>query len=67
MVKSNEKGIPHINQTKLSYDTATKEVESNDLKYKKSGDKMGRLYKINPTCPHCGEEHECWTIRLKDE
>ena len=26
-----------------------------------------RLYKINPTCPHCGEEHEYWTIRLTDE
>ena len=28
---------------------------------------MGRLYKINPTCPYCGEEHEYWTIRLTDE
>ncbi len=28
---------------------------------------MGRLYRINPSCPHCGEEHEYWTIRLTDE
>lgn len=28
---------------------------------------MGRLYKVNPTCPGCGEEHLYWTIRLTDE
>ena len=28
---------------------------------------MGRLYKINPPCPHCGEEHDYWTIRLTNE
>ena len=28
---------------------------------------MGRLYKINPTCPQCHEEHIWWHIRLTDE
>lgn len=28
---------------------------------------MGRLYRINPTCPHCHEEHITWNIRLADE
>lgn len=28
---------------------------------------MGRMYRINPTCPHCGEQHEYWEIRLTDE
>ena len=26
-----------------------------------------RKYRINPTCPNCGEEHCCWTITLSDE
>ena len=26
-----------------------------------------RQYKINPTCPHCGEEHCCWNITLTNE
>ena len=24
-------------------------------------------YRINPTCPICGEEHERWVITLSDE
>ena len=28
---------------------------------------MHRLYKINPTCPDCGEEHLYWQIELTDE
>lgn len=28
---------------------------------------MQRLYKINPTCPGCGEEHLYWKIELTDE
>lgn len=28
---------------------------------------MQRLYKINPTCLGCGEEHLYWTIELTDE
>ena len=28
---------------------------------------MGGLYKINPLCPHCGEEHEYWTIRCSKD
>lgn len=29
--------------------------------------KMGRLYKVNPPCPYCDEEHIYWTIKLTDE
>ena len=28
---------------------------------------MGRLYKINPPCPKCHEEHNWWHIQLTDE
>ena len=28
---------------------------------------MQRLYKINPTCPGCGEEHLYWQVGLTDE
>lgn len=28
---------------------------------------MGRMYRINPMCPHCGEQHEYWEIQLTDE
>lgn len=28
---------------------------------------MGRLYKINPPCPQCHEEHNWWHIQLTDE
>ncbi len=28
---------------------------------------MGRLYKINPPCPQCHEEHIWWHIQLTDE
>ena len=28
---------------------------------------MGRLYKINPTCPGCGEEHLYWQVELTDQ
>lgn len=28
---------------------------------------MQRLYKINQTCPGCGEEHLYWQIGLTDE
>lgn len=28
---------------------------------------MGRLYKVNPPCPYCDEEHIYWTIRLSDD
>ena len=28
---------------------------------------MQRLYKINPTCPGCSEEHLYWKIELTDE
>lgn len=28
---------------------------------------MGRLYRINPMCPMCKEEHMWWFIRLTDE
>lgn len=28
---------------------------------------MGRIYRINPMCPHCGEEHAYWDIQLTDE
>ncbi len=24
-------------------------------------------YRVNPTCPFCKEEHECWDITLSDE
>lgn len=26
-----------------------------------------RKYRINPTCPNCGEEHCCWLITLSEE
>ena len=28
---------------------------------------MGRIYRINPTCPFCLEEHMYWDIQLTDE
>ena len=28
---------------------------------------MGRLYKINPPCPKCHEEHNWWHIQLTDD
>lgn len=28
---------------------------------------MGKLYRINPFCQYCGEEHMYWTIGLTDE
>lgn len=28
---------------------------------------MGKLYRIHPTCPHCGEEHLSLVIQLTDE
>ena len=28
---------------------------------------MGRLYKINPPCPKCHEEHNWWHIQLTNE
>ena len=28
---------------------------------------MGRVYKINPPCPQCHEEHIWWRIQLTDE
>ena len=28
---------------------------------------MGRLYKSNPPCPKCHEEHNWWHIQLTDE
>lgn len=28
---------------------------------------MGNLYRVNPTCPFCGEEHMYWVIKLSDE
>ena len=27
----------------------------------------GRKYRVNKFCPHCGEEHCCWTIVLTEE
>ena len=28
---------------------------------------MGRIYRINPTCPFCLEEHMYWDIQLTNE
>lgn len=27
----------------------------------------GRVYRLNPPCPYCGEEHMWWNTRLTDE
>ena len=26
-----------------------------------------KKYRVNPFCPHCGEEHCYWTVMLSDE
>ena len=28
---------------------------------------MGRVYRVNPFCPYCHEEHMYWNIRLTDK
>ena len=28
---------------------------------------MGRMYRLNPMCPYCFEEHFYWDVRLTDE
>ncbi len=55
----------------LSAETANWKFEFDDdivaTKKSKGDQTMGRLYKINPPCPKCHEEHNWWHIQLTDE
>ena len=56
---------------RLSAETVNWKFEFDDdivaTKKSKGDQTMGRLYKINPPCPKCHEEHNWWHIQLTDE
>lgn len=35
--------------------------------HKQKEKKVQKIYRIGATCPHCGEEHQCWNLTISDE